>query len=117
MYKLHDFPGMIRNMHTMADFPETDGCAEYIKYKEWLADGNTPLPPDSKSPLQEIVQIESKNPVTHRMLRELTLSVAQIAAAITGKAPEENPAVRDILAIETQIAVLRQQAKDQGLIP
>jgi hypothetical protein len=69
------------------------------------------------TPLQQITAIEAANPVTHRMLRELTLSVAQIASAVTGKAPEENPAVRDIQALEVQIAALRAQAKEQGLIP
>lgn len=74
-------------------------------------------PPSVNTPLQEIIKIETDNPVTHRMLRELTLSVAQIASAVTGKPVEENPTVRDILSLEAQIAVLRQQAKEQGLIP
>ena len=69
------------------------------------------------TPLQQIADIEAANPITHRMLRELTLSVAQIASAVTGKPPEENKAVRDIEALEAEIAVLRQKAKEQGLIP
>jgi hypothetical protein len=74
---------------------------------------NVPAP----NPLEKIVAIEAANPVTHRMLRDLTLAVAQIASAVTGKAPEENKAVRDIQELEAEIAVLRQQAKAQGLIP
>lgn len=72
------------------------------------------IPPPS--PLQEIASLEAAKPVTHRMLRELTLSVAEIASAITGKPTTENPAVREIQALEAQIAALRAQAKDQGLI-
>ena len=68
------------------------------------------------TPLQEIAALETAKPVTHRMLRELTLSVAEIASAITGKAVDENPAVREIQAMEAQIAAWRAQAKAQGLI-
>lgn len=68
------------------------------------------------TPLQEIASLEAAKPVTHRMLRELTLSVAEIASAITGKPTTENPAAREIQAMETQIAALRAQAKEQGLI-
>lgn len=73
--------------------------------------------PTPLNPLEEIVAIEVANPVTHRMLRELTLSVAQIASAVTGIAPEENKAVRDIQALEAEIDILRLQARQQGLIP
>lgn len=73
--------------------------------------------PEATTPLMEIADKEAANPITHRMLRELALSVAQIAGAVTGKAPEENQAVRDIQALDLEIARLRDQAKAQGLIP
>jgi hypothetical protein len=68
------------------------------------------------TPLQEIAALEAEKPITHRMLRELTLSVAEIASAVTGKPTTENPAVREIQAMEARIEALRVQAKAQGLI-
>lgn len=68
------------------------------------------------TPLQAIEQIEAAKPITHRNLRDLTLAVADIASAITGKPVDENPAVREIQTMEAQIAALRAQAKEQGLI-
>lgn len=68
------------------------------------------------TPLQEIAALEAEKPITHRMLRELTLSVAEIASAVTGKPTTENPAVREIQAMEARIEALRVQAKAQRLI-
>lgn len=72
------------------------------------------LPP---TPLQEIATIEQSNPITHRNLRDLSMTVAQIAAAVTGTAPMTNPAVREIAALTAQIDALRAQAKAEGLLP
>lgn len=98
--------------------PADDLNTDYQRYKAWLAEGNTPAPADAPvaTPLQEIAALESAKPITHRNLRELALAVADIASAITGKPTTENPAVREIQALEAQIAALRAQAKAQGLI-
>ena len=59
------------------------------------------------TPVDQIQAIEAANPITHRMLRDLSMTVAQIAGAVTGTDPMVNPAVQQIVALEAQIAVLR----------
>ena len=61
------------------------------------------------TPLEQIAAIEAANPITHRNLRDLSMTVAQIAAAVTGTDPLVNPAVQQIVALEAQIAALRAQ--------
>ena len=61
------------------------------------------------TPLDQITAIESANPITHRNLRDLSMTVAQIAAAVTGTDLLVNPAVQQILALEAQISALRAQ--------
>jgi len=60
------------------------------------------------TPLEKIAAIEAANPITHRNLRDLSMTVAQIAATITGTNPMVNPAVQQIAALEAQIAALRE---------
>lgn len=57
----------------------------------------------------EIKALEVANPITHRNLRDLSLTVAQIAAAVTGGDMLANPAVQQILDLEAKIATLRAQ--------
>ena len=71
-----------------------------------IADYPVPAPP---TPAEQIVAIEAANPITHRMLRDLSMTVAQIAGVVTGTDPMVNPAVQQIMALEAQIAVLRAQ--------
>jgi len=59
------------------------------------------------TPVDQIQAIEAANPITHRMLRDLSMTVAQIAGVVTGTDPMVNPAVQQIVALEAQIAVLR----------
>ena len=61
------------------------------------------------TPLDQIADIEAANPITHRNLRDLSMTVAQIAAAVTGTDASVNPAVQQILALEAQISALRAQ--------
>jgi len=61
------------------------------------------------TPVDQIQAIEAANPITHRMLRDLSMTVAQIAGVVTGTDPMVNPAVQQIVALEAQIAVLRAQ--------
>lgn len=42
-YQLTD--DMILNLDTKKFIPKIDGNAHYEEYKEWLAEGNTPIPP------------------------------------------------------------------------
>jgi len=68
------------------------------------------------SPLVEIVSLEAEKPFTHRALRELSLSVAQIAGMLTGQDPLTQPQIAAIAKLDSDIAKLRDQAKVQGLI-
>ncbi len=61
------------------------------------------------TPVDQIKAIEDANPITHRNLRDLSMTVAQIAAAVTGTDPMINPAVQQIVALEAQITALRVQ--------
>ncbi len=61
------------------------------------------------TPAEQIVAIETANPITHRNLRDLGMTVGQIAGAVTGTDLLQNPAVQVIVAIEGQIAPLRAQ--------
>lgn len=87
-------------------------------YLAWIADGNTPEPyvAPVPTPLDQIAAIEAANPITHRNLRDLSMTVAQIAAAVTGTDPMVNPAVQQIALLQTAIDALREQARAQGLI-
>ena len=67
--------------------------------------------------LEQIAAIEAANPITHRNLRDLSMTVAQIAAAVTNTDPMVNPAVQQIALLQTTIDALREQARAQGLIP
>ena len=72
------------------------------------AEALRPVPPPL-TPALQIQAIEAANPITHRMLRDLSMTVAQIAGVVTGTDPMVNPAVQQIVALEAQIAVLRAQ--------
>lgn len=65
--------------------------------------------PVEPTPEQKITALEASHPITHRNLRDLSMTVAQIAGAVTGTDPMVNPAVQEILSLEAQIAVLRAQ--------
>lgn len=69
-----------------------------------------------KTPLDDIVALEADKPFTHRALRELSLSVAQIAGMLTGQDPLTQPQIAAIAKLDSDIAKLRDQAKVQGLI-
>lgn len=74
------------------------------------AETSTLIPDEAdQTTLQQIAALEQANPITHRMIRDLTMSVAKIAAAVTGVDPMVNPAVKQIAALEAQIAALRAQ--------
>ncbi len=73
---------------------------------EQIAQWDAPRLP---TPAEKIVAIEAANPITHRNLRDLSMTVAQIAGAVTGTDPMVNPAVQMIVAIEAEIAPLRAQ--------
>jgi hypothetical protein len=65
--------------------------------------------PIELTPEQQIAALETAHPITHRNLRDLSMTVAQIAGAVTGTDPTVNPAVQAILALEAQLAPLRAQ--------
>lgn len=75
------------------------------------------LPILQQSPLEQIKAIETANPITHRMLRDLSMTVGQIAGAVTGQDITQNPAVKAIIALNAKIDPLRAQAKAEGLLP
>jgi hypothetical protein len=84
----------------LQDFETIDATPEQVA--QW----DTPRLP---TPADQIQAIEAANPITHRMLRDLSMTVAQIAGVVTGTDPMVNPAVQQIVALEAQIAVLRAQ--------
>lgn len=94
-----------------ASIPADPENADYAAYLEWINAGNSPAPyvAPASTPLEQIAAIEAANPITHRNLRDLSMTVAQIAAAVTGTDPLVNPAVQQIVALEAQIAALRAQ--------
>lgn len=86
--------------------------------REFTAEELASLPtPPTLTPLQKITEIEQGNPITHRMLRDMLLALGQVAGAVTGKDPLENKAVRDVIELNAKIDPLREEAKEQGLIP
>lgn len=85
--------------------------ADHTAVMEWLDAGNTPAPADIlvRTAKDEIVALEASNPITHGALRETILAVGQIAAQLTGRPMESNPAISRILELEAQIDALRRQ--------
>lgn len=94
-----------------ACIPSDPANTDYAAYLAWIEAGNTPEPyvAPVPTPLDQIAAIESANPITHRNLRDLSMTVAQIAAAVAGVDPMVNPAVQQLTALEAQIAALRAQ--------
>lgn len=88
-----DYQSLVAGTHTLQD-------GEIVPYV---------APVYVPTPLEKIAAIEAANPITHRNLRDLSMTVAQIAATITGTDPMVNPAVQQIAALEAQIAALRTQ--------
>ena len=117
MYKLTNSTSIFRE--DGACIPADPANVDYAKYLEWCAQGNTPEPyvAPVPTPLDLIAQIEAANPITHRNLRDLTLSLAELAGTVLGLDPSVNPAVKQVLAVSAQIDPLRAEAKAQGLIP
>ena len=93
-----DMDGTALHLLPAGSVPITDEEAEALR----------PVPPPLTM-VQQIQAIEDANPITHRMLRDLSMTVAQIAGVVTGTDPMVNPAVQQIVALEAQIAVLRAQ--------
>jgi hypothetical protein len=107
MYQLTNSTTIVRD--DGANIPDDAANSDYADYLAWVAAGNTPTPYVAPvlTPLQQIAAIEAANPITHRNLRDLSMTVAQIAAAVTGTNPMVNPAVQQIAALEAQISALR----------
>ena len=96
-YVDRDTNGNIISTYANAQYPGHEYAEDAVLY----------VPPPA--PLDQIKSIEAANPITHRNLRDLSMTVAQIAAAVTGTDPMVNPAVQQIVALEAQIAALRAQ--------
>jgi len=48
MYKLTNNPNQVLRILDNAFIPFDPGNSDYQSYLEWLAEGNTPLPPDQE---------------------------------------------------------------------
>ena len=48
--------GVVLRLEDNAYIPKSNGNADYQRYLEWLAEGNTPLPPDEPDPWEAIRQ-------------------------------------------------------------
>lgn len=81
-YKLLKFG--VRRLLDGACIPSDPRNSDWQEYQRWLAAGNMPEPADpepSETPAGKIVQIESSNPITHRALRELILTIGEVYPA------------------------------------
>ena len=107
---LHFIEPEFAHMLPTGSVPITDEEAEALRIAAIV-------PPPPLNPLEKIKAIEDANPITHRMLRELSMTVAQIAGAVTGQDITENPAVKEVLKLNAEIGQLRAQAKAEGLLP
>lgn len=105
--------------NTVVHVIDADGVSRSSMLASALPQGVTPEPyvALAATPLEQIAAIEAANPITHRNLRDLSMTVAQIAAAVTGTDPMVNPAVQQIALLQTTIDALREQARAEGLIP
>lgn len=81
-YKLMPFG--VRRLSDGASIPPDPQNADWRIYQNWLADGGVPvaLDPDPlMRPQIKILQLEERNPITHRELRELILALGELYPA------------------------------------
>ncbi len=110
MFKLTNSAAILR-LADGASIPADPANVDYAAYLTWVDAGNVPEPyvEPEETPVEKIIKLEASKPITHRMLRDLSMTVATIAATLTGTDPYVNPAVQEIVALEAQIAAIREQ--------
>jgi hypothetical protein len=93
MYKLTEFPEIIR-LADNAVIPALSESSSYQAYLAWLAEGNTPLPADTRTE-EEKLQAERQSMVVSRFQAFAALHIAGLLPAI--EAMMQDPAT-DTLA-------------------
>lgn len=109
MYKLQQTPEFVTRLSDMASIRVSAASWDSERYRAWRDAGNIPAPADASVPpvLDQIRLIEAEHPITHRHLRDLSMTVARLAEAMTGQPAVNLPMINEIIALEQRIAVLR----------
>ncbi len=80
-YKLGRFVGVIR-LADGASIPECENNTDWIEYKEWLAQGNTPAPAQTPEEIAADAARKAKEAALANILRENLPSYSKVQAEV-----------------------------------